>query len=150
MFKKVKATTRPRPEPPGRQPVNSGILYECKRCGKTFISNINQDGSNCDECKGSLKPLGYVDELQNGIRKMKDKIENAETYMLNKKNKAREVTIKINLDTTEFENKLDRIEKKLERINSLEVASRLSEVTLRSADATLELEKALNKVKELL
>lgn len=98
----------------------SKILYECSKCGKTFINNRNEDGLNCDKCKGSLIPLGYVDELQNGIRKMKDKIENAETYILNKKNKAREVTININLDTIEFENKLNRIEKKLERIKSLE------------------------------
>ncbi|EKS4344837.1 non-transporter ABC protein [Clostridium botulinum] len=98
----------------------SKILYECSKCGKTFINNRNEDRLNCDKCKGSLIPLGYVDELQNGIRKMKDKIENAETYILNKKNKAREATIKINLDTIEFENKLNRIEKKLERIKSLE------------------------------
>ncbi|UJA30872.1 non-transporter ABC protein [Clostridium sporogenes] len=98
----------------------SKILYECSKCGKTFINNRNEDRLNCDKCKGSLIPLGYVDELQNGIRKMKDKIENAETYILNKKNKAREVTIKINLDTIEFENKLNRIEKKLERMKSLE------------------------------
>ncbi len=87
------------------------VLYECRKCGKTFINNGNRDGLNCDKCKGSLIPSGYVDELQNGIRKMKDKIENAETYIVNKKNKAREVTIKINLDTIEFENKLNRIER---------------------------------------
>lgn len=126
----------------------SKLLYECRKCGKTFISKINQDGSNCDECKGSLKPLGYLDELQKGMRKMKDKIENAETYVLNKKNKASEVTIKINLDTTDFENKLDRIEKKLETINRLEMIDLKKMKPLHIKDV-LEFEESFNKIKDL-
>ncbi|ABS35242.1 hypothetical protein FDG46_17260 [Clostridium botulinum] len=56
MLNKVKATTRPRPEPPGKQP----------------------------------KKMGNI------------------------------ITIKLNLDTTELDNKLNRLEDQLERIKSLE------------------------------
>ena len=80
---------------------------------------------------------------------MKDKIDNAETYTLNKKNKVREVTIKINLDTIEFENKLNRIAKKLEEINSLDVANRLSKAALKGAEATAELEEVFNNIKKV-
>ncbi|APF26496.1 hypothetical protein NPD5_272 [Clostridium sporogenes] len=114
----------------------SKILYECSKCGKTFINNGNRDGLNCDKCKGSLIPLGCVDELQNSIDTMKDKIENADKqYMLNKKSKVKDLTIKLNLDTTEFENKLDRMEKKLTRIKDLE--------------DMLRFDKSLNEVKNI-
>ncbi|AUN19056.1 non-transporter ABC protein [Clostridium botulinum] len=126
------------------------ILYECKKCGKAFIINGNKDGLNCYKCKGTLMPLGYIDELQNSIGTMKDKIENADKrYMPNKKSKVKDLTIKINLDTTEFEKKLDRIEKKLEEINYLEVASRLSKIALKSVETALEFEESLNKVKNI-
>ncbi|MCW6059770.1 non-transporter ABC protein [Clostridium sporogenes] len=99
----------------------SKVLYECNKCGRTFINNGHRDGLNCDKCKGSLIPLGYVDEFQNSIDAMKDKIENSDKqYMLNKKSKVKDLTIKINLDTTELDSKLNRIEKQLERIKSLE------------------------------
>ncbi len=66
------------------------ILYECKKCGKAFIINGNKDGLNCYKCKGTLMPLGYIDELQNSIGTMKDKIENADKrYMPNKKKQSK-------------------------------------------------------------
>ncbi|EPY2286629.1 non-transporter ABC protein [Clostridium sporogenes] len=104
------------------------VLYECNKCGTTFIINKNKDGLNCDKCKGSLIPLGYVDTLKNSVRTMQDKIENADKqYIPNKKSKVRELTIKINLDTTELDSKLNRIEKQLERIKSLEDTLKFSE-----------------------
>lgn len=106
----------------------SKILYECSKCGKTFIIDKNKDGLNCDKCKGSLIPLGYVDTLKNSVRIMQDKIENADKqYIPNKKSKVKDLTIKINLDTIEFENKLNRIERQLERIKSLEDTLKFSE-----------------------
>lgn len=88
--------------------------------------------------------------MKNSVRTMQDKIENADKqYIPNKKSKVRELTIKINLDTTEFEDKLDRIEKKLEKINYLEAARRLSKIALKSAEAALELEKSFNNVKKV-
>ena len=71
MFKKVKATTRPRPEPPGKQP----------------------------------KKIGNI------------------------------ITIKLDLDSTEFENKLNRIEKQLTRIKDLK--------------DMLRIDKSLNEVKNI-
>ncbi|MBY6900395.1 hypothetical protein [Clostridium botulinum] len=71
MFKKVKATTRPRPEPPGKQP----------------------------------KKIGNI------------------------------ITIKLDLDSTEFENKLNRIEKQLTRIKDLK--------------DMLRFDKSLNEVKNI-
>ncbi|EPY2281797.1 hypothetical protein [Clostridium sporogenes] len=104
------------------------VLYECNKCGTTFIINKNKDGLNCDKCKGSLIPLGYVDTLKNSVRTMQDKIENADKqYIPNKKSKVRDLTIKINLDTTELDSKLNRIEKQLERIKSLEDTLKFSE-----------------------
>lgn len=104
------------------------VLYECNKCRSTFIINKNKDGLNCDKYKGSLIPLGYVDTLKNSVRTMQDKIENADKqYILNKKSKARDLTIKINLDTTELDSKLNRIEKQLERIKSLEDTLKFSE-----------------------
>ncbi|AKC63176.1 non-transporter ABC protein [Clostridium sporogenes] len=103
------------------------VLYECNECGMTFIIDKNKDGLNCDKCKGSLIPLGYVDTLKNSVRIMQDKIENADKqYIPNKKSKVKDLTIKINLDTIEFENKLNRIERRLERIKSLEDTLKLS------------------------
>ncbi|HBJ2609711.1 non-transporter ABC protein [Clostridium botulinum] len=137
----------------------SKVLYECNKCGKTFISNRYRDGLNCDKCKGTLMPLGYVDEFQNSINEIKAKIENADKqYMLNRppvpgkqpKKTENIINVKLNLDTTEFESKLNKIEKKLGGINSLDVAKRLSKAALKGAEATLELEEAFNRVKKIL
>lgn len=52
----------------------SKVLYECKNCGKTFLYKKDKGGLNCDECKGSLVPLGYVYAVKNEIMKMQNKI----------------------------------------------------------------------------
>lgn len=99
------------------------ILYECRECGKTFIFKKAKDGLNCDKCKGSLVPLDYVDVVKNRITRMQDKIANADKqYPLNKGTNTKSLTIKLDLDTTEFEESLNRIEKQLERIKHLKDA----------------------------
>ncbi|EJP6471371.1 hypothetical protein NHI66_000619 [Clostridium botulinum] len=56
-------------------------------------------------------------------------------HVLNGKDNSKALTLKLKLDTTEFEQKLNRIEKKLERIKSLE--------------DTLEFSKDFNEVKNI-
>lgn len=107
----------------------SKVLFECKSCGKTFIHKNGKDGLNCNECKGVLVPLGYVDEMKNMIIKMQSKIEKADSSYepLSKEAKVKDLTIKISLDTTEVKEKLDRIEKQLERIKFLQDTIRTDE-----------------------
>lgn len=93
------------------------VLHECRECGKTFIYKKAEDGLNCDECKGSLVPLDYVDVVKNRITKMQDKIANADKqYPLNKGTNTKSLTVKLNLDTTDFKDTLNRIEKQVDRI----------------------------------
>ncbi|WP_461614361.1 non-transporter ABC protein [Clostridium sp. Marseille-QA1073] len=99
----------------------SKVLYECKSCGKTFLYKKDKDGLNCNECKGMLVPLGYVNVIRNQIIKMQSKVESAKLYEpTNKEDKIKRLSVKISLDTTEVEKKLNRIEKQLERIKDLE------------------------------
>lgn len=112
------------------------VLYECRECGKTFIFKKAKDGLNCDKCKGSLAPLDYVDVVKNRITRMQDKIAKADKqYPLNKVANTKSLTVKLDLDTTEFEESLNRIEKQLERIKHLKDA--------------LKFDKDLDKVKNV-
>lgn len=96
------------------------VLYECRKCGKTFINKKNEDGLNCDECKGILVPLDYVHAIKNRITRMQDKIAKADKeYLLNKRTNTTGLKVKIDLDTTELEDKLNRIGKQLERIKPI-------------------------------
>ncbi|MGJ8755378.1 hypothetical protein [Clostridium botulinum] len=70
-------------------------------------------------------------------------------HVLNGKDNSKDLTLKLKLDTTEVEDKLNKIEKKLEGINSLDVAKRLSNAALKSAEATAELEEAFNNIKKV-
>lgn len=86
------------------------VLYECRECGKTFIYKKAKDGLNCNECKGSLVPLDYVEVVKNRITRMQDKITKADKeYLLNKGTITKGLTVKLILDTTEFKDKLNRI-----------------------------------------
>lgn len=111
-------------------------------------------------CKGMIKEIdknwdrlrkGYDFVIAAGLedKPMFYSIEYFNEHVLNGKDKSKDLTLKVNLDTREFESKLNRIEKKLEKINYLEAARRLSKITLESADAALELEKAFNNIKKV-
>lgn len=94
------------------------ILYECMKCGKTFIEKAI-DGLSCCKCKKALRPLGDVDEIKEYIATMQDKLEKADrSYSKTKNNNT--ITIKLVLDTTEFNNKLYEVEEELQHIRTLE------------------------------
>ncbi|MBA4509940.1 hypothetical protein H1057_18140 [Clostridium sporogenes] len=66
-------------------------------------------------------------------------------HVLNGKDNSKALTLKLKLDTTEFENKLDRIEKKLETINRLDL-NKMKPLHIKDV---LEFEKSFNKIKDL-
>lgn len=107
----------------------SGVIHVCKECGETFNYNKTKDGLNCNKCNGILIPLWDIDNHKIIIE------EDNNQDKINKENSTRNFTINCQLDTTEFERNLDRLEKKLKRIKDLE--------------ETLKFDKALNEVKNM-
>ncbi|WP_231169737.1 hypothetical protein [Clostridium botulinum] len=97
------------------------ILYECMKCGKTFIEKAI-DGLSCCKCKKALRPLGDVDEIKEYIATMQDKLEKADRSYSKIKNNNNTITIKLVLDTTEFNNKLHEVAEELQHIKVLETA----------------------------
>lgn len=97
-------------------------------------------------CEGMIK---QIDEEWDRLRKgynfvivvgLEDKpmfysVEYFNEHVLNGKDKSKALTLKLKLDTTEFEDKLNRIENKLTRINNLK--------------DVLRFDRALNKVKKI-
>ncbi|AEB77643.1 non-transporter ABC protein [Clostridium botulinum] len=110
------------------------ILCECQKCGKTFIVDKNKDGLRCNNCEGALVARGYVDDLKDGIKEMQNDITKAERiYSRTKKDNT--ITVKLKLDTTEFNNKLHEVGERLEYIRTLETA--------------IQFDKALKKVRDI-
>ncbi|WP_200903768.1 non-transporter ABC protein [Clostridium botulinum] len=108
------------------------ILYECMKCGKTFIEK-DIDGLSCCKCKKALRPLGDADEIKEYIATMQDKLEKADrSYSKTKSDNT--ITIKLVLDTTEFNNKLHEVGERLEYIKVLETAIQFDKVLKKVRD----------------
>ncbi len=53
------------------------MLFECLNCKETYLADNLCDGYNCPKCNGHIKPLGFIKDIEEGIREMRNKIKKA-------------------------------------------------------------------------
>ncbi|RUT55713.1 hypothetical protein NPD9_1704 [Clostridium botulinum] len=156
MLKRVKATTRPKPKPPGRQAIDYKIFtrddYKRYRLSRMKASNITTGTIKFIEDSWNKISKGYNFIIGVGKEEqlMFYSVQYFNEHVLNGKNKSKDLTLKLNLDTTEFERKLNKIGNKLEELKRLEIIRNLNKIKPIVPKDILEFEESLNRVKELL